>query len=94
MPFFQKTAFTSLYLDALQEELKEEASPTSISPTDMTAAFKELMTAEKKASPTPSSNLWTKRVEVFAKSEGRRHYLELLNSALSTVPPTACLCGG
>ena len=43
--------------DAVQEEPKEKASPTSISPTDLTVALKEFMTAEKKANSTPSSGL-------------------------------------
>ena len=47
------------------------------------------MTAEKKAAPTPSSDLWTKRVEVFAKTKERPPFLKLLHSALSTVPPTS-----
>ena len=84
-----KTEYSRLYPAIAEEEPEEEASPTSTSPTDMTAAFQEFMTAEKRAAPTPSSDLWSKRVELFTETEERPPCLELLHSALSTVPPTS-----
>ena len=74
-----KTEFSRLYPAIAEEEPGEEA--TSTSPTDMTAAFQEFMTAEKRAAPTPSPH--------FTKMEERSPCLELLYSALSTVPPTS-----
>ena len=47
------------------------------------------MTTEKRAAPTPSSDLWIKRVELFTKTEERPPCLELLHSALSSVPPSS-----
>ena len=85
---FLKREYLRLYPAIADEEPEEEASPTSTSPTDMTAAFQEFMTAEKRAAPTPSSNLWSKRVELFTNTEERPPCLELLHSALFTVPPT------
>ena len=76
-----KTGYSRLYLAIAEEEPEEEAYPTSISPTDMTT--------EKKAAPTPSSDLWSKRVELFTKTEERPPCLELMHFALSTVPPTS-----
>ena len=52
-----KTEYSRLYPAIAEEEPEEEAFPTSTSPTDMTAAFQEFMTAEKRAAPTPSSDL-------------------------------------
>ena len=66
-----KTEYSRLYPAIAEEEPEEEASPTSTSPTDMTAAFQDFMTAEKRAAPTPSSDLWSKRVELFTKTEER-----------------------
>ena len=86
-----KTEYSRLYPAIAEEEPEEEASPTSTSSTDMTAAFQEFMTTEKRAAPTPSSDLWSKRVELFTKTEERPPCLELLHSALSTVPPTSVL---
>ena len=84
-----KTEYLRLYPAIAEEEPEKEASPTSTSPTDMTATFQEFMTAEKRAAPTPSSDLRRKRVELFTKTEERPLCLELLHSALSTVPPTS-----
>ena len=84
-----KTEYSWLYPAIAEEEPEEEASPTSTSPTDMTAAFQEFMTAEKRAAPTSSSDLRSKKLELFTKTEERPPYLELLHSALSTVPPTS-----
>ena len=81
-----KTEYSRLYPVIAEEEPEEEASPTSTSPT---TAFQEFMTAEKKAAPTHSSDLGSKRVELFTKTEERPPCLELLHSALSTVPPTS-----
>ena len=64
-----KTEYSRLCPAIAEEEPEKEASPTSTSPTDMTAAFQEFMTAEKRAVPTPSSDLWSKRVELFTKTE-------------------------
>ena len=63
-----KTEYSRLFPAISEEKPEEEASPTSTSPTDMTAAFQEFMTAEKRAAPTPSSDLWSKRVELFTKT--------------------------
>ena len=52
-----KTEYSRLYPAIAEEEPEEEASPTSTSPTSMTAAFQEFITAEKRAAPTPSSDL-------------------------------------
>ena len=41
-----KTEYSRLFPAIAEEEPEEEASPTSTSPTDMTAAFQEFMTAE------------------------------------------------
>ena len=84
-----KTEYSRLHPAIAEEEPEEEASPTSTSSTDMTAAFQEFMTTEKRAAPTPSSDLWIKRVELFTKTEERPPCLELLHSALSTVPPSS-----
>ena len=84
-----KTEYSRLYPAIAEEEPEEEASPTSTSSTDMTAAFQEFMTTEKRAAPTPSSDLWIKRVELFTKTEKRPPCLELMYSALSTVPPSS-----
>ena len=65
---FLKTEYSRFYPDSVQEEPEEEASPIFVSPTDMTAAFKEFITTEINAAPTPSSDLLTKTVEVFAKT--------------------------
>ena len=81
-----KTEYSRLYPAIAEEQPEEEASPTS---TSSTAAFQEFMTAEMRAAPTPSSDLWSKRVELFTKTEERPPCLELLHSALSTVPPTS-----
>ena len=64
-----KTEYSRLYPAIAEEEPEEEVSPSSTSPTDMTAAFQEFMTAAKRAAPTPSSDLWSKRVELFTKTE-------------------------
>ena len=84
-----KTEYSRLFPAIAEEEPEEEAFPTFTSPTDMTAAFQEFMTAEKRAAPTPSSDLWIERVELFTKTEERPPCLELLHSALFTVPPTS-----
>ena len=84
-----KTEYSRLYPAIAEEEPQEEASPTSTSPTGMTAAFQEFMTTEKRAAPTPSSDLWSKSVELFTKTEEIPPCLDLLHSALSTVPPTS-----
>ena len=84
-----KTEYSRLYPAIAEEEPEEKASPSTTSPTDMTAAFQEFMTAEKRAAPTPSSDLWSKRVELFTKTGERTPCLELLHSALFTVPPTS-----
>ena len=92
-----KTEYSRLYPAIAEEEPEEEASSTSTSPTDgtdMTAAFQEFMTAEKRAAPTPSSDRWSKRVELFTKTEERPPCLELLHSALSTVQCASYLSGG
>ena len=85
-----KTEYSRLYPAIAEEEPEEEASPTS---TSSTAAFQEFMTAEKRAAPTPSSDLWSTRVELFTKTEERHPCLELLHSALFTVPPTSVEAG-
>ena len=46
-----KTEYSRLYPAIAEEETEEEASPTSTSPTSMTTAFQEFMTAEKRAAP-------------------------------------------
>ena len=43
---FLKTEYSRLYPAVAEEEPEEEAYSTSTSPTDMTAAFQEFMTAE------------------------------------------------
>ena len=63
-----KTEYLRLYPAIAEEEPEEEASPTSTSPTGMTAAFQEFMTAEKRAAP-------------FTETEERPPCLELLHSA-------------
>ena len=72
-----KTEYSRHYTAIAEEEPDEEASPTSTSPTDITTAFQEFMTAEKRTAPTPSSDLWSKRVELFTKTEERPPCLEL-----------------
>ena len=85
-----KTEYSRLYPAIAEEEPEKEASSTSTSSTSSpTAAFQEFMTAEKRAAPTPSLDLWSKRVKLFTTTEERPPCLELLHSALSTVPPTS-----
>ena len=69
-----KTEYSRLYPAIAEEEPEEEASPTSTSPTDMTAAFQEFMTAEKRAAPTPSSDLRSKKVELLFFSSKQLYF--------------------